>query len=807
MTTFTDVFSGDTIPPAQYSYATYSLTANATLVWPWNYSGSDSLLADILELSTAAGLTITLPPANNASVGEDILIFNTGAEDFDVVDADSGAVTTISAGVAKYVYIRDNSDAAGTWGVFTYGTGTSAADASQLAGAGLKALSGKLVTYNQYFETSGNYTVVLADRDKVLNFLTGSATVDMPASATVLEGFAVMIRNSSSGNVTVDGSGSEEINGELTFTMAPGESAIFVNSGSDWYTVGYGRSVEFAFSEFVVNAAAGDVALSSDDVSGKMIRVTGTASANIEITLPGIDGIYFVNVEAIGAFTVTWTTGAGLTVEMPQSQTTALYCDGTNVSLAITTALSSSFQLADGTAAAPSGSFLLDSDTGIYRPGSDQFGIALGGAQVMLFDGTTSVLSSDLTISTAAPTLVLADTDDAGVNGVSVNAGVISITVDAAGGIGGSAIDFSVDGATQASIDNTGLIISSAAPTLFFDDTDDAGVNSVSVNAGVMTVDVDSAGAIGSSALNIDVDGSTRAIVDATGVTVTGTAPALLFDDTDDTGINTISVNAGAMTLAVDTGAAVGSSALNVSIDNTTEFTVDGTAVTIPTNNLAFSGTTQRITGDFSNATLANRLALQSSTTNGATGVLAIPNGTSQQALLVACNDSAAANGNILFLDVEASQSVIRTNTIGTGTAHPLRIQNTTGTALSIETNSDVLAALGRIGYGAGAGGSVTQATNKSTGVTLNFPSGRITTNNAALAGGATVSFTLTNSFLNTTCTIGISIISGATAGAYFISASSISSGTANITIRNLTAGSLSEAIIFHFNIIQGSIT
>ena len=43
-------------------------------------------------------------------------------------------------------------------------------------------------------------------------------------------------------------------------------------------------------------------------------------------------------------------------------------------------------------------------------------------------------------------------------------------------------------------------------------------------------------------------------------------------------------------------------------------------------------------------------------------------------------------------------------------------------------------------------GGTVTQATNKGTGVTLNTQSGQITMNNAALADAAEVSFTVTNS-------------------------------------------------------------
>jgi len=74
------------------------------------------------------------------------------------------------------------------------------------------------------------------------------------------------------------------------------------------------------------------------------------------------------------------------------------------------------------------------------------------------------------------------------------------------------------------------------------------------------------------------------------------------------------------------------------------------------------------------------------------------------------------------------------------------------------------------IGYSAAAQGTVTQATDKSTGVTLNKSAGRITMNNAALAGGAVVSFILTNSLISANDTMIVNISSnttGSAAGAY----------------------------------------
>ena len=114
------------------------------------------------------------------------------------------------------------------------------------------------------------------------------------------------------------------------------------------------------------------------------------------------------------------------------------------------------------------------------------------------------------------------------------------------------------------------------------------------------------------------------------------------------------------------------------------------------------------------------------------------------------------------------------------------------------------------IGYAPGAQGAVTQLTDKSTGVTLNKSSGRITMNGAALAGSTAVSFILTNSSISINDTIIVCISSnttGTTAGAYTTYVSYLAAGSALITLRNLTAStSYSEAVIINFAIIHGAV-
>jgi predicted ThiF/HesA family dinucleotide-utilizing enzyme len=110
------------------------------------------------------------------------------------------------------------------------------------------------------------------------------------------------------------------------------------------------------------------------------------------------------------------------------------------------------------------------------------------------------------------------------------------------------------------------------------------------------------------------------------------------------------------------------------------------------------------------------------------------------------------------------------------------------------------------IGYSASAQGTVTQATSKSTGVTLNKSAGQITMNNAALASVTNVAFTLTNSLISANDVMIVNVAGGAaTAGTYNVFTSTLAAGSATIVLRNISAGSLSEAVVINYAIIHGA--
>jgi hypothetical protein len=104
---------------------------------------------------------------------------------------------------------------------------------------------------------------------------------------------------------------------------------------------------------------------------------------------------------------------------------------------------------------------------------------------------------------------------------------------------------------------------------------------------------------------------------------------------------------------------------------------------------------------------------------------------------------------------------------------------------------------------GAGLGATVTQQTNKTTGVTINKQYGQITMANSALAAAAEVSFVVTNSTVASTDVVIVNVQSVGTVGAYFVTVGAVSNGSFSITIGNCSAGSLSQALVLNFAVIK----
>lgn len=126
----------------------------------------------------------------------------------------------------------------------------------------------------------------------------------------------------------------------------------------------------------------------------------------------------------------------------------------------------------------------------------------------------------------------------------------------------------------------------------------------------------------------------------------------------------------------------------------------------------------------------------------------------------------------------------------------------------AITCNSNTTGATSGIGYSTGAGGTVTQATDRTTAVTLNRTSGSIVTNNTSLAALASASFTVNNSTVLVNDVVVVSIRSGQTNIKTTVRVTAVTTGTFQITVDNNDAVTAeTTAITINFAIIRAVVS
>jgi len=103
-------------------------------------------------------------------------------------------------------------------------------------------------------------------------------------------------------------------------------------------------------------------------------------------------------------------------------------------------------------------------------------------------------------------------------------------------------------------------------------------------------------------------------------------------------------------------------------------------------------------------------------------------------------------------------------------------------------------------------GGAVTQATNRTTGVTLSNYSGKVTTTATSLAAVTIVTHTVTNTLVAATDNIIITKVSGDADTSAFVSA--VASGSFNVSLRNNHDSAADTTVfVYNFALIKSAIT
>ena len=384
MTTYTSPFTGDVVQPTDVSYASYAISADLTLVWPVNGNISTSVAARIMDITpSTSGLSVFMPPANQVSVGQDAFIKNPSAFTLTIKSSTGSTLGTLTAGATRYFYLTDNSTASGTWSNIALGIGTSSADATTLAGDGLKAIGSTLNQSSPITGVAAGYTFLDSDRAQTKVWASGAGSATLPLASTLGDDWFCMFKNNGTGTLTISTTGSNTIDLASSKVFQPNESCIIVCDGTNFVTVGYGVSNQFVFTSITKEVTAGSYSLSATESQSLIQEYVGTLSGSVTVTYPPVVAFYIVSNQTIsGGNTLTITTGVagGADATIASGNQSTLICDGVNFFNANTVQAGASVNaLANGSAANPSLFFASEPSTGVFRAGSGAWNVSILG--------------------------------------------------------------------------------------------------------------------------------------------------------------------------------------------------------------------------------------------------------------------------------------------------------------------------------------------------------------------------------------------------------------------------------------------
>jgi len=334
-TTYTSTFGGTNLYPSDVSYRYVSLTIDQVLDWPLEAAPSTNVVAKIMDVNaTATSLVITMPDATEAGTGETVLFNNVGANTFTVKTATGTVICAPQSGTTFQIYLTDNSTVAGTWRSFQYGASVSATNAAALAGLGIKAIATTLNQSMPVSTFSTNYTSGTSDRSKVLVWTGGAGTLSFDGAPFLGGDWFVNVRNSGTGDLTLDPNSSELINDATTLVLSPGDSAIVVTNGVQFWTIGFGQESVYAFSLLQIDiSGSGDYTLSVSELNKTAYIFTGTLTGDRDVIVPTTIQQYWVSNQTSGSYTLGIRTAgqASPGVTVANAARAILYCDGTDV--------------------------------------------------------------------------------------------------------------------------------------------------------------------------------------------------------------------------------------------------------------------------------------------------------------------------------------------------------------------------------------------------------------------------------------------------------------------------------------------
>jgi hypothetical protein len=396
MSTYINPLTGQTIAPSTTSYSSVTISANTLLAWPINGNLPTSTpVSSIIDVTaTLPNLLLQLPPATQVSVGQSVLVRNVGSNTITVTDSTgANTIASVASGISQFLFLTNNSTVSGVWSSVVFGASTSTANAAALSGFGLVANG---LTLNQstpvasYFS---NTTLSAATRAQFVVWAGGVGTITLPNSATVGNNWFAIIRNSGSGILTLTPSGTDTVDGNVSQQLQLTESLVLVANGTTGFsTYAYGRSNQFAYTQFAASVTGGTLTLSATQAANTIQNYSGVLTSNQIILIPSTVQLYTITNNTTGSFSFVVKTAivGGATVTVPQGSSLIVISDGTNAFNASSGAASNftTITVGNGSLSVPSIKFTGDGNTGVYLPSTGNLAIVVANAPVANFSTT-----------------------------------------------------------------------------------------------------------------------------------------------------------------------------------------------------------------------------------------------------------------------------------------------------------------------------------------------------------------------------------------------------------------------------------
>jgi hypothetical protein len=285
------------------------------------------------------------------------------------------------------------------WSNVTFGAGVSSADAASLAGNGLTALSGRLNVTQNIVEVTASPTIENESRASTFVWESGNGTFTLPSVVGLTTGWFIGFRNNGTGTLTIQCQGLSQINDQPSIQTSPGDSGyiVYQQATGNFFTVGLASPATSTFTAatYDVDAILGNTfsLVSFAPIIQTYVSLSGARTQNLTVTLPAITQIYVINNEtSSGIYNLQFVLSGSVSspVIVTAGQLVLLLSDGNNLYV-ISQTTSGVFFANNGSATAPSFSFINDDETGMYVVGLSVLGFTANGVKMLEIDNSNLV--------------------------------------------------------------------------------------------------------------------------------------------------------------------------------------------------------------------------------------------------------------------------------------------------------------------------------------------------------------------------------------------------------------------------------